>query len=138
MGNYDGSYQRKPKERTGMNPIWRGVGCIFMVVAPLITFGLTAILAPIVARTGYVPFELLGHVAFPNWVYRAPFLSGIASFIASINNLWLGVVVFFVILLLLTGIFSLIYVTIIQMIGPPRYGEKDAPPPKYKAKPYKR
>jgi hypothetical protein len=137
MGKYDG-FQRKPKERKGLNPIWRGVGCILLVVVPLITYGLTILLAPFLATTGYVPYELLGHVNFPAWVHRAPFLSGIASFIASINNLWLEVVVFIVLLLLLTGFSSLIYVAIFQFIGPPRYSENDAPPPSYKAKPYKR
>jgi hypothetical protein len=71
-------------------------------------------------------------------VYRAPVLGQISGFIASINNLWLGVVLFIVILLLLTGIFSLGYVTVLQFLGPPRYSEMDAPPSRHKAKAYKR
>ena len=84
------------------------------------------------------PCELLGYIHFPDWVYKVPVLSGIASLIGGINNLGLGIVVFFVILVLLTGIFSLIYVTVLQIIGPPRYAEMDAPPSKHKAKRYKR
>ena len=137
MSSYN-KYQHKSKERQGLNPIWRGIGCILLVVVPLLSFGLTVILIPFLVATGYVPLELLGRVNFPNWVYRAPVLSIIASLIHGINNLWLGVVVFFVVLLLLTGIFSLIYVTIMQFLGPPRYSEKDAPPSRYKAKEYKR
>jgi hypothetical protein len=131
-------YQRKPEERKGLNPIWRGIGCMLMVFVPLITFGLTVIISPFVIATGYVPFELMGNIKFPDWVYRAPVLGQISSFIASINNLWLGVVLFIVILLLLTGLFSLGYVTILQFIGPPRYREMDAPPSRHKAKAYKR
>jgi hypothetical protein len=131
-------FQPKTRQKKGMNPIWRGIGCILIVVVPLITLGLTTIVAPLIITTGYVPSELLGHVNFPDWVITAPILSGIASYIAGINNLWLGVVVFIVILVLLTGISSLIYVTILQFIGPPRYSEMDAPPSKFKAREYKR
>jgi len=85
-----------------------------------------------------VPFQLLEQVNFPAWVFRIPSLSDVAIFIRGLNDLWLGVIVFFIILLLLTGISSLIYVSVLQVIGPPRYSEKDAPPTGYKAKTYKR
>jgi hypothetical protein len=80
----------------------------------------------------------LGHVNFNDWVFKVPGLSEAASFLRGIDNLWLGVMVYFIILILITGIASLIYVSVLQVIGPPRYSEKDAPPSKYKAKPYKR
>jgi hypothetical protein len=35
-------------------------------------------------------------------------------------------------------VMSVIYGYIYQIFGPPRYGPTDAPPPKVKAKPYKR
>ena len=121
-----------------MNPIWRGIGCLLIVLVPLISLGLTAIATPLVITTGYVPNELMGHVIFPDWVLKVPILSAIAGFIASINNLWVSLIIFIVILVILTGISSLIYVGVLQTIGPPRYGETDAPPSKYKAKEYKR
>jgi hypothetical protein len=121
-----------------MSPIWRGVGCILLVVDPLITYALTTIVAPLLIKTGYVPHQLLGHISFPAWGYRLPVLRDIVSFVGRINNLGLGIMVFITILVLLTGIFSLIYVVILQVIGPPRYSELDAPPPKHKVKAYKR
>jgi ABC-type Na+ efflux pump permease subunit len=124
--------------KKAMNPIWRGIGCILIVLVPLISLGLTAILTPLLTTTGYVPRELMGHVIFPDWVSKVPILSAIAAFIASINNLWLSLIIFIVILVILTGISSLIYVSVLQVIGPPRYSETDAPPSKYKAKEYKR
>jgi hypothetical protein len=137
MARYD-KFQQKAKPRPAANPIWRGIGCILMVVVPLISFGLALIAMPPLIATGYVPLELMGHVPFPAWVTRVPILNIITDFIAGINNLWLGVIVFLVILLLLSGVFSLFYVAFMQVVGPPRYGEMDAPPPRYKAKPYKR
>jgi hypothetical protein len=138
MGKYN-KFQYDRKDKPQANPLWRGYGCIVMMALPLITFGLTVLsMAPLVA-TDLIPTQLLGYVNFPAWVFKAPGLSDIAIFIRGIDNLWLGVIVFFIILLLLIGFASLIYVSVLQVIGPPRYSEKDAPPPKgYKAKPYKR
>jgi len=131
-------FQYERKEGPKMNPLWRGVGCIIMVALPLITFGLTVLATPPIAATNLVPLSLLGYVNFPAWVFRTPGLSDVAIFIRGINNLWLGLILFFIILILISGIASLIYVAVLQVIGPPRYSEKDAPPSKYKAKPYKR
>jgi hypothetical protein len=126
------------KVKPGMNPIWRGVGCILLVIAPVVSYALTILVVPLLIATGYVPLELLGNVHFPDWIFKVPVLNGIASLIGGINNLGLDIVVFVVIMLLLTGIFSLIFVAVLQVTSPPRYGEMDAPPSTHKAKPYKR
>jgi hypothetical protein len=137
MGRYSKTqYERKEKPQG--NPLWRGVGCIIMVALPLITFGLTVLsMAPLLA-SGLMPMQLLGNVNFPAWVFKVNGLSNVAIFIRGIDNLWLGIIVFFIILILLTGVASLVYVSVMQFIGPPRYSEKDAPPSTHKAKPYRR
>jgi len=137
MGIYT-KLQHREKRRPEIHPIWRGIGCILLVVVPLVTFALTTLVVPLLAATGYVPQGLLGHINFPAWAYRLPVLSGIATFIGGFDKLGLGIIVFIVILVWFTGIFSFIYVAILQIIGPPRYSEIDAPPPRYKSKPYKR
>ena len=137
MGRYS-KYRRKSEQRPEANPIWRGIGCILIVVVPLISYALTVIFIPTILATGLVPYQLVGHVQFPEWVYRAPVLGNLAIFIGRIDNLWLKLIGFFVILLVMTGLFSLIYAAILQVVGPPRYSEVDAPPTKYKGKAYKR
>jgi hypothetical protein len=137
MGRYN-QFQYERQGRPEPNPFLRGAGCIIMVALPLITFGLTLLATPPVATTGYVPVQLLGMINFPAWVFRTTGLSEIAIFIRGINNLWLGVLLFFIILILLSGISSMIYVSLLQVLGPPRYSEKDAPPSTHKAKPYRR
>ena len=137
MGRYSRSqYERKNKPQ--QNPLWRGVGCIIMVVLPLLSFGLTLLAIPPVAATGLVPLAMLGQINFPAWVFRTTGLSEIAGFIHGINSLGLGILLFFIILILLSGISSVVYTAVLQVMGPPRYSEKDAPPSTYKAKPYKR
>ena len=129
-------YERKDKPQ--QNPLWRGVGCIIMVALPLITFGLTLLAIPPVLATGLVPLELLRNINFSAWVFRVRGLSDIAIFLRGISTPWLGVLLFVVILILLSGLASLVYVAVLQTIGPPRYSEKDAPPSTHKAKPYRR
>jgi hypothetical protein len=131
-------YQRKSEKKSGMNPLWRGIGCILIVVVPVISYALMVILTPMIKATGLVPYELLGQVKFPEWVFKMPILSDFAFFIGGINDLGLKLIAFFVILLLLTAIFSLLYTMLSQLVGPPRYSDKDAPPSTHKAKVYKR
>ena len=61
-----------------------------------------------------------------------------ATFIGSIHNLWMKMLTWFVILLLLTAVASLLYSMIYSLVGPARYTELDALPSKYKAKKYTR
>jgi len=137
MGKY-AKYQRKSEKKPGMNPIWRGIGCILIVIVPVISYAMMVIFSPVIIATNLVPSELLGHVKFPAWVLKSPILSDVTFFIGGINDLWFKLIAFFVILLLLTAIFSLLYTMVFQLIGPPRYTDKDAPPSKYKAKVYRR
>jgi hypothetical protein len=126
------------KEKKGINPIWRGIGCILIVLDLLASYIASIFIVPLLLTTGYVPVELLGHIHFPDWVFKVPVLNGLASLISGFNNLYLSIIVFIVILVLLTGIFSLLYVAFLQFSGPPRYTELDAPPSTHRAKPYKR
>jgi hypothetical protein len=132
------NYERKVRRRPGMNPIWRGIGCILMVVVPLISYALMAIFIPPIVATGMVPHELLGRVQFPAWAYTTPVVSSIAGYLDGIDNLWVKLIGFFIVFSLLTGVFSFLYSIVYQLIGPPRYTAVDAPPAKYKPKIYKR
>ncbi|MGB8215149.1 MAG: hypothetical protein WCE68_16490 [Anaerolineales bacterium] len=131
-------YQRKSVGKAPISPLWRGIGCILMGFLPLITFGLTYIFTPVIAATGYPPVELLRPVTFPDWVNGSRIFGGVTSFISGIDNLWLGLIVFVIGLIVLTGLGSVIYTAVLQLIGPPRYSETDAPPSRYKAKVYRR
>ncbi len=137
MGKY-AKYQRKSPEKRGMHPIWRGIGCILIIVVPLLAFGMMLVLVPPITATGKVPYQLLGRVHFPEWAFKVQTVAVIASYISSIDNLWMNIITFFVMLLILTGVTSLLYSMIYTLVGPARYSEMDAPPPKYKGKVYKR
>jgi hypothetical protein len=131
-------FHQKSAAKKELNPIWRGIGCILIIVVPLVAYWLVILTVPLIINTGKVPYQLLGFVRFPDWAYRVPVIAAVASYIGSINNLWLNIIAFIVIVLLLTGVASLLYSMLYALVGPARYTEVDAPPAKYKVKKYTR
>lgn len=137
MGKYS-NYQRKPQLRKAMNPIWRGIGCLLMLIVPAMSYGLGYVFLQEAKRRGLVPLGLLGHFQFPDWVWATPTLYTIARFLSSFQDVWAKLIFFFAILFILSGLVSLIYSMIYQFVGPARYTDVDAPPAKRKTKEYKR
>jgi hypothetical protein len=137
MGKYQ-RYSIAPRLPHELKPIWRGIGCILIVVVPLMAYGLTALLTQPIIATGLVPYQLLGYVQFPVWVFKYKISQTFAAFFGSFNHLWLSIIIFFVLVIILAGIISLTYTWLYQNIGPARYTPVDAPPSKHKAKRYTR
>ena len=137
MAKYS-KFQKKPEKKRDINPIWRGVGCLLIVIVPLVSWGLMLLLTPVIVGSGVVPPEIMGTVKFPDWFVKSPITNGFAGFLSSIPDLWLKLILFLVVLLLLTAISSLIYSMVYQVVGPARYSEMDAPEMERKAKAYKR
>lgn len=121
-----------------MHPIWRGIGCILIILVPLMAYGLMLVTTQPIINTGLVPYQLLGIVNFPLGVYHNRILTGFANFIDSFNNMWVSIIVFFVMLLILTAIISITYTALYQTVGPKRYTPLDAPPSKHKGRKYTR
>jgi len=140
MSKYKSSTLVKVKDRTRQpHYLWRGIGCLMMIIIPAISYvtGQLVIDALIKARY-FIPFQLLGRPVLPSLFYKSQGLMIILAPILKINNLYAYLVAAFLIMLLLGGTISLIYAFIYRMFGPSRYSPLDAPPPKYKAKTYKR
>lgn len=137
MGKYS-KYQRKSKPRKVMSPLWRGIGCVLMLVVPAISYGLGYVFLQEAKRRNWVPPEMLGHFQFPEWAWGVPFLTTIIRFLASLKDFWAMLTFFLVTLFILSGLVSLIYSAVYQMVGPSRYTDLDAPPTNRKVKEYKR
>lgn len=129
-------YEPPPRKKRELPPIWRGIGCLLLVIIPALAFGLTALFVPIVVKSGLAPFELLARVRFPVFLYKAPVISSIVIFLSSIQFIWVKLIVFVSMLVVLSGLFTLAYTTIYQWIGPPRYSKIDVPPSSHKPKKY--
>jgi hypothetical protein len=138
MGKYLKYEQKSQKKNKEMNPVWRGIGCILILLVPAMSYGLMLVFVPPIIATGMIPWELLGYVHFPVGLLSWPVLGPLLLFIGSINNLWINLIGFFVFLVVLSGTFSLLYSLVWQYAGPPRYTLLDVPPSDHKGKSYKR
>ena len=137
MGKYS-MFDPPSTKKKEIAPIWRGIGCILIIFMPALAYGLMVLIVPLVVKSGYAPLELLARVHFPDIVYGLPILSPVASFLGGIDYLWIKLIAFFVILIFLAGLFTLVYISLYQLIGPERYSKIDAPPSSHKPKVYKR
>lgn len=115
-------YDRYDKPRIStkkqkMHPIWRGIGCLMLIIIPVMAYAAADIFlqaAPglgLFPRSGDIYRNIdLGFVVLPFSVGEVVFT------------------IFFAVLGFV--IFSLVYAVIFRVAGPPTYGPTDAPPPK--------
>lgn len=133
------SHQRSTPPPIRPHPVWRGIGCILIVVVPLISYALAALTVGIAVKQRWpIPYQLLGHPVVPASLWKSQALAPLWAFIQAQNNLY-AILVFAVLYIIVIGtILSVGYAVLYHFIGPPRYGPLDAPPPKIKAKRYNR
>jgi hypothetical protein len=113
MGKYD-TVQQKPKaERPWeIHPIWRGIGCILLLLLPFLSYLTSVLLVEANIENQWMPIPEV--LAGPPQI---PFLFA-----------HLVLTLFFVILLF--GFLMIFYSLIYTKLGPPKYGPTDAPPPR--------
>lgn len=101
---------QKPKSPWKIHPIWQGIGCLMMVIIPLISYAGAVILVEANNKNHWIPFpkEFYGPASNPTLYVEI----GVTVLLSMFGYL------FFVIL------YSIIY----RYAGPPRYGPTDAPP----------
>lgn len=131
--------QAKPIRRKDPHPIWRGIGCLIMLLVPAISLGASTILVGMAPDLGLAfPPGLMGRPVMPKYLFYVPGLVGILDWIQSLDNLYAVLLVTFIVTVLLMGITALGYAFIYRIAGPGRYTRFDAPPPNIKTKKYKR
>lgn len=123
MGKFDRyeSVNVKKEKPWKIHPIWRGIGCLMLIIIPVI------------AWAGAYEFMRI-----------APTLSWFPQSREMYRNLNLDFIVLpfslgqiiFTLLFMMLGfmIMSLAYAFVYRFIGPPKYGPTDAPPPRVKRK----
>ena len=125
------TYQKKESSRPyGIHPIWRGIGCILMVLVPIISFAAANVTLQYSIDNGLpIPYQLLGSPKLPDWAYNLPIIQDFAIFFSSLTNLYGILFLMLVYIIILSGILSLGYSILYRVFGPPRYSAIDAPPP---------
>ncbi len=139
MGNY--RFTDDSNDKKQLPVVQRGIGCTLIILLPIFSYvaAIELLGIPDVRRFFYrISPALFGAPNIPSlfWEVKAikPFLRIVSSWTNLEANLLLGVVI----LILLSGIFTVIYSFAYRAVAPSRYGGHDAPPSKHKPKKYSR
>jgi hypothetical protein len=133
MGKYDRASSRTPPPQRpwAVHPIWRGIGCLWFIISPVLAYAIASLLVQYDMETGFftIPADLTRQVTIP--------LAGIIppnKYIPiTLNNLnvphlYANLLVGAIVLLIGFGVVMVIYAIIYNMMGPKRLGPLDAPP----------
>jgi hypothetical protein len=140
MGKYrtNSRIAQKPLPE-GPHVIWRGIGCLMMIIIPAMSIAIAYELINYGLENGWsIPYQLLGKPQMPDWVYKSNGLLTILSPIMSTEHFYAYLALSVVLMIIIGGIISMTYAFVYRAVGPARYGPLDAPPPKIKTKKYTR
>jgi hypothetical protein len=129
MGFSTQQLKRGRQERSWkVHPVWRGIGCILLLLIPIMSWYITALFLQSNKKI-VLPPELIRVVAIP-----ATRVAEIDRVIIPVNHYFqsthfvFGQVFFTIIFSVIGfGILSLLYSIIYRVAGPPRYGPFDVP-----------
>jgi hypothetical protein len=141
MGKYSSYNRRQPARprETGVHPVMRGIGCIMIVLVPILSYGIAVLLVNYGFSHGWpIPPNWFGRPTIHPLLLKLEGLRPIWDFLIAQNNLIANVIFTIVIMVIIGGIMSIIYGYMYTLFGPARYGPTDAPPIRIKVKRYKR
>lgn len=140
MGKYTTYKKTPPKPRNlGVHPVMRGIGCIMMIVVPVLAYGIALFLVDYGIRQGWpLPPSWLEPVSIHPLLLNLRGLEPVWNFLLRQDNLIAVVVFTIATIVVIGGLMSVLYGYIYTLFGPPQYGPQDAPPIRVKVKRYKR
>ena len=128
MSKYSSYKQEMYKRPYDVHPIWRGIGCLMMILVPLVSIVGAMVLIDTGTKEGWpIPPDLLGYPRLPVMAYQLPVIENIARTISSVNNLYGIVLISLVFMILGFAIISMFYSFAYRAMGPSRYTPLDAP-----------
>ncbi len=135
------SYQvhKELPARREVHPVWRGIGCLIMIISPIISWAAANLLLE-VGKIHKWPFmyELGGYLRLPEIFYQIPGVLVVANYISSIVYLKALLLFFLLTLIAFSGVFAVLNAILYRAFGPPRYTRLDEPAPRVKTKRYTR
>jgi hypothetical protein len=96
------------------HPLWRGIGCILIIVVPIISFAAARLIVQANNDQQWVkiPSELAGSINLP--------------VLSTVYFIEIALTLIFIIIGF--GILTVVYAFLYRLFGPPRYGPLDVPP----------
>lgn len=138
MGKYQSGVKRQEPRRQGPNPIWRGIGCLLMVIIPLVSYAAAELTMPLLQEQGLIPRELLFTPQTPDWLRLSPVLATTYQSVFGRYGILAILALTVIFIILIGGVLTVLYSYVYQLTAPSRYGPTDAPPIRTKVKKYKR
>jgi len=140
MTKYDSVSRRgSAKQVQQTHPIWRGIGCLFTILIPIISFAGSFLTIGYALDHGWpIPFQLLGYPRLPDFIYKSNAIAALLSPITTWNNFYAVLALAFIYLLALGGLLAFFNALVYRYAGPPRWGPQDMPPPNIRTRRYKR
>jgi hypothetical protein len=141
MGKYRQRTREEAKiDKNTVSPYMRGIGCLFMLIVPIFSYGVGDYLAEMGfgARAGILPPEWYGRISVPPALANFQGLNVVANFLATRPHLTATLVFALVVLLVVGGILSIVFGYLYSILAPSKYGPTDVPAPRIKTKKYKR
>jgi hypothetical protein len=140
MGKYSTLNRQPQKPRNlGVHPVMRGIGCIMIIVVPILAYGIAVLLVNYGFSHGWpIPPNWYGPPTIHPLLLRLDGLRPIWDFLIQQDNLIANLIFTVAIIVVIGGIMSVIYGYMYTLFGPPRYGPMDVPPIRIKVKRYKR
>ena len=118
-------FQGKPKEK-GPHSVWRGIGCILVVVILVMSYAAADLLVQGNYRQGWVqiPSYLMSPLSIPSITIPKVGITPIIN----ISNFFINLAITIVFALMLFAVFSIIYSIVYRATGGGRPGPTDVPP----------
>lgn len=118
MSKYDKFNQgsRMEERPWKIHPIWRGIGCLMMILIPIMAYAGAVVLVQANLEQGWLPMprELIQTVTLP--------------VVGEVNQFYAVVIMTTLLMIIGFGVVTILYSLIYSAVGPPRLGPLDAPP----------
>ena len=139
MSKYQSYQKQKDLPRNEVHPVWRGIGCIIILITPIISGAAAKVLLDL-GKMQHWPFlyDLSDYVRFPEYIYKIPGVLIVANYISSIPYFKALALFFILLLIIFSGVFAVLNAMLYRLVGPPRYTPLDEPAPRVKTKRYTR
>ncbi len=109
------------QELKGTHAIWRGIGCLLMLIIPIISYILAMFTVTTALEAGWpLPYQLLGNPVMPAALWNIRVLDPALGFIQSQANLYAILVVAVLYIVFFSAVLAFLYAVLYRIVGPSR------------------